>query len=240
MRGTISRVVEPFLAEADRVLAQGYSAVLYGSAARADFVPGRSDINLMLVVDQLSAPVLRSLSRAFTGWRKATPEPPLILSRAEWDRANDAFPIEITDMRLSYQVLRGSDPLAGVQVDLGDLRKALEREFRGKLLRLRQGYVAAANDPSALGVVAGRSAGTLMVLFRALLVLLGRQVPRDPLQLAAAGAEALGVDGEPLLHVVRHRAERGWRCTAEEFERYMEMADRAVRFLDQLQLGERR
>jgi len=26
----------------------------------------------------------------------------------------------------------------------------------------------------------------------------------------------------------------------QEFERYMEMADRAVRFLDQLQLGEQR
>jgi predicted nucleotidyltransferase len=112
MRGTVSRVVDPFLTETDRVLAQGYSAVLYGSAARGDFVPGRSDINLMLVLEQLTAPVLRSLSRAFSAWRKATPEPPLILSRAEWNRASDAFPIEITDMRLSYQVLRGSDPLA--------------------------------------------------------------------------------------------------------------------------------
>ncbi len=79
-----------------------------------------------------------------------------------------------------------------------------------------------------------------MVLLRALLTLLGRSVPRDPLQLGVAAAEALGVDGEPLLHVFRHRAERGWRCSAEAFEGYMEMADRAVRFLDQLQLGEQR
>jgi predicted nucleotidyltransferase len=236
----VDRVVTPFLTGTDAALGQGYSAVLYGSAARGDFVPGRSDIDLMLIVGELTPPVLRSLAAPFAAWRKSEFEPPLVLTRAEWERAGDAFPIEIADMRAGYRVLRGSDPLAGVTVAPADLRLALEREFRGKLLRLRQGYTASSTDPAALGLLAGRSAGTLMVLLRALLTLLGRSIPRDPLQLGVAGAEALGVDSEPLLHVFRHRAERDWRCTAEEFERYMEMADRAVRFLDQLQLGEQR
>ena len=52
MRESVARVVDPFLTEADKALGQGYSAVLYGSAARGDFVPGRSNINLMLVMDQ--------------------------------------------------------------------------------------------------------------------------------------------------------------------------------------------
>jgi len=236
----VERVVSPFLAGADTALGQGYSAVLYGSGARGDWVPGRSDINLMLIADALSPAVLRSLAGPFAAWRKTEYEPPLVVTRAEWNRASDAFPIEIADMRAGYQVLRGTDPLAGLVVDGAHLRVALEREFRGKLLRLRQGYVASASDPAALGALAGRSAGTLMVLLRALLTLLGRSVPRDPLQLGVAGAEALGVDSEPLLHVFRHRGDRDWRCSAEEFERYMEMADRAVRFLDQLQLGEQR
>ena len=51
-------------------------------------------------------------------------------------------------MRTVYQVLRGADPLQGVRVDRADLRKALEREFRGKLLRLRQGYATYAPDPA--------------------------------------------------------------------------------------------
>ena len=240
MIDAVERVVTPFLAAADTGLGQGYSAVLYGSAARGDFVPGRSDIDLMLIAAELSPAVLRSLAAPFAAWRKSEYQPPLVLTRGEWDRATDTFPIEIADMRAGYRVLRGPDPLTGVPVDPEHLRLALEREFRGKLLRLRQGYVASATDPAALGALAGRSAGTLMVLLRALLTLLDRSIPRDSLQLGVAGAEALGVDSEPLLHVFRHRAERGWRCTAEEFERYMEMADRAVRFLDQLQLGEQR
>lgn len=238
MRATVSRVVEPFLAEADRALGPGYSAVLYGSAARGDFIPGRSDINLMLVLDQLSPPVLRSMSRAFTGWRRSIAEPPLVLSRSEWSHATDAFPIEITDMRLSYQVLRGPDPLQGVQVDRTDLRKALEREFRGKLVRLRQGYATYAPDPAALGALGLQSAATILVLLRGVLTLIGKPVPTDGNELAAAAAAAVGFDAEYLVPVVRHRAEREWRCAAPDFEKYMEAVEQTARFVDQLQLGD--
>jgi hypothetical protein len=238
MRESVARVIDPFLTEADKALGQGYSAVLYGSAARGDFIPGRSNINLMVVMDQLTPSTLRSLSRAFTGWRKGTPEPPLMLSRAEWTRATDAFPIEITDMRTAYRVLRGPDPLQGVRVDLADLRNALEREFRGKLLRLRQGYATYAPDPAALGKLGLQSAGTILVLLRGVLTLIGKPVPADPLELAAAAAAAIGFEGEHLLHVVRHRVDREWRCQTPEFENYMKAVEDSARFLDQLQLGD--
>lgn len=238
MRETVARVVDPFLAETDAALGTGYSAVLYGSAARGDFVPGRSDINLMLVTGELSPQVLRSLRRAFAGWRKAAKEPPLVMSQAEWDRATDAFPIEITDIQSAYQVLRGADPLHGLRVDRGDLRKALEREFRGKLLRLRQGYATFAPDPAALGALGLQSAATILVLLRGLLTLLGRPVPKDPLELVATAASTVGFEGEHILHVVRHRVDREWRCQAPEFENYMEAVQHSARFLDQLQLGD--
>jgi hypothetical protein len=238
MRESVARVVDPFLTEADKALGQGYSAVLYGSAARGDFVPGRSNINLMLVMDQLTPSTLRSLSRAFAGWRKATTEPPLLLSRAEWTRATDAFPIEITDMRTSYRLLRGADPFEGIRVDPTDLRKALEREFRGKLLRLRQGYTIYAPDPAALGKLGLQSAATILVLLRGVLTLIGKTVPTEPLELAAAAAAAIGFEGEHLLHVVRHRVDREWRCQAPEFENYMKAVEDSARYLDQLQLGD--
>jgi hypothetical protein len=240
MRDVVDRVVGPFLSQVDSALGDGYSAVLYGSAARGDFVPGRSDLNLMLITDDLSAARLSGLGGAFAGWRKSGYEPPLVILRSEWARATDVFPIEITDMRCGYQVLRGPDPVAGLQVAPSDLRSALERELRGKLLRLRQGYVAAAGDPAALGQLAGQSSGTILVLLRALLVLLGRTIPQEPMEVAAAAAASMGMDGEPLLNVVRHRAERGWRCSPGEFEGYLDAVARAAAFLDQLQLGDQR
>jgi predicted nucleotidyltransferase len=231
-------VVDPFLTEVDRALGSTYSAVLYGSASRGDFVPGRSDINLMLVLDQLAAPMLRTLGRSFALWRKSVAEPPLVVSRLEWSRASDAFPIEITDMRLSYQVLRGTDPLDGVRVDRADLRKALEREFRGKLLRLRQGYATYAPEPAALGSLGLQSAATILVLLRGVLTVMERPVPTDGTELSTAAAEAIGFEPEHLLHVVRHRADREWRCGAPEFENYMNAVEQTAQFVDQLQLGD--
>jgi hypothetical protein len=238
MRESVARVVDAFLTQTDAALGSGYSAVLYGSAARGDYIPGRSDINVMLIIDQLGPQVLRALGKAFTGWRKASTEPPLVMSRAEWSRATDAFPIEITDMRTAYRVLRGADPLHAVQVDRADLRKALEREFRGKLVRLHQGYATYAPDPAALGALGLQSAATILVLLRGLLTLLDRQVPIDPLELAKEAAAAVGFEGEHLLHVVRHRVDREWRCQAPEFENYMGAVEHSARFLDQLQLGD--
>jgi hypothetical protein len=188
----------------------------------------------MLVLDEVTTPTLRALGRAFAIWRKSTPEPPLLISRTEWTRASDAFPIEITDMRLSYQVLRGADPLQGVQVDTGDLRKALEREFRGKLLRLRQGYATYAPEPAALGRLGLESAATILVLLRGVLAALGRPVPVDSGELGTAAAGAIGFEPEHLLHVVRHRADREWRCGAPEFENYMNAVEQTARFVDQL------
>jgi predicted nucleotidyltransferase len=230
--------VSPFLAAADAALGAGYSALLYGSAARGDYLVGRSDINLMLVLDDPSPTRLRALAPAFAAWRKAASEPPLLISRAEWARAADVFPIEITDMRAGYRVLRGPDPLAAAQADRADLRRALERELRGKLLRLRQGYAAVAGDEKALGGVAAGSAGTILVLLRALLSLAGRAVPATPAALTADAAALVGASAAGFLGPVEHRGQRGWRCSAGEFEGYMDAVAHAAGYVDQLQLGD--
>jgi predicted nucleotidyltransferase len=238
MHETVDRVVTPFLAAADAALGAGYSALLYGSAARGDYIVARSDINLMLVLDDPSPTRLRALGPAFAVWRKAASEPPLLISRAEWARASDVFPIEITDMRAGYRVLRGADPLGGAQVDRANLRQALEGELRGKLLRLRQGYAAAAGDEKALGEFAAASSSTILVLLRSLLTLVGRAVPAAPAALASEAAALVGVPAEALLAPVEHRGARGWRCTTAGFEQYMDAVAHAAGYVDQLQLGD--
>jgi hypothetical protein len=76
------------------------------------------------------------------------------------------------------------------------------------------------------------------VLLRGLLTLLGKSVPSDALELAAAAGAAVGFEGEHLLYVVRHRVDREWRCGAPEFENYLNAIEATARFVDQLQLGD--
>lgn len=238
MHDAVRKVVDPFLAAADATLGGRYSAVLYGSAVRGDFVPGRSDVNMLLVIDEIVPESLRALGPAFVAWRKAAREPPLLMSRAEWLRAADAFPIEITDIRGACAVLRGSDPLMAIRVQRADLRRAVERELRGKLLRLRQGYAAYVTDPIALTALARESVSTILLLLRSVLTLLDRPAPSDPLELATAAATAVGFQTEDVALVARHRDDRKWRCTMRDFERYMEAVEYTARFIDQLQCGD--
>ena len=240
MADRIGKVLEPLLAAADRTFPGGYSAVLYGSAARGDYIEATSDINLLLVLEDVAPATLRALGPAFTAWQDASPEPPLVISLGEWGRAIDVFPVELTDMLASYRVLRGPDLLAGVSVPPADLRRELESELRGKLLRLRQGYTLLGDDSDGLGKLAVRSAPTALVFCRAMLALAGTPVaqPADAERVVRDTATVAGFAPEAMLEVVRHRGQRGWRCDPATFEGYLDAVARMAMYVDQLQPGD--
>ncbi|HET8624344.1 MAG TPA: hypothetical protein VFM14_12340, partial [Gemmatimonadales bacterium] len=238
MHDDVARLTERFLTDADRALGQGYTALLVGSAARDEYVPGRSDVNLMLVVPEAGPATLRALQPAFDRWRASSPVLPLLITRDEWNQAGDAFPIEICDMRAAYRVLRGNDLLAGMEPDRSALRTALEREFRGKLLRLRQAYALHGDNSQALGEVASDSVSTIVLLFRCLLRLAGRDSAGDGLAVIRAAAALVGFDPASVELLFRRRAERGPRTTGAEYERYLDAVAHTVRYADEHNLGD--
>lgn len=232
------QIVDPFLAQVDQVLGTGYSAVLYGSAARDEHQPGVSDVNLMLVAGQLDHETLSKLEPAFAGWVAHQIPPPLILTREEWRRASDVFPIEIVDMKTAYRVLRGEDPVVAMRVRPPDLRAALEREFRGKLHRLRQAFIPSERRPADLGVLAQHSIGSVTALYRTLLILASRPVPKTRVEVLSAAGVVVGFSPVSLVEIARHRGEPGWRCTREMFEDYLAAVEHTVSFVDTFQPGD--
>ncbi len=237
MQPEAQRIVEPLLEQLDRSLGSSYQALLYGSAARNEFVPGVSDLNLLLLHDRLGPDRLRDLAAALRGSGDRDLPPPLLLEREEWSRAADVFPIEIVDMQAAHVALRGPDPLEGLKVEPGDLRRALEHELRGKLLRLRQAYVLFAADPERLEEVVGSSVGSVAALFRALLALAGREVPRDtPAAIRSAGP-VIGADSDPVRVLWEERRRKVTRCPPERFEGYLAAIAAAVGWVDKFTGG---
>lgn len=233
----IARIVEPFLTQADRTLGTDYSAVVYGSAARGEYLPGVSDVNLLLVAGTLSTETLRGLAPALTVLREEGGTPPLLAERAEWTRAADVFPIELTDMGLARQVVRGPDPVAPLRVEPRDLRHALETELRGRLLRLRQAYAASADDPEALAAVGTRSIASVLTLVRCLLVLSGRTVPPGGANALAEAGRGFGIAVDPVIVVWGKRGAGAWNCPPALFEGYLAAVAAAVQVVDQLHSG---
>ena len=233
----VRQPVEAFLGQVDTVLGDRYSAVLYGSATRGDWHPERSDINLLLVADELLPGQLRGLGAALAGLPESWRTPPLLLTRQEWQAATDVFPIELADMTLSHEVVRGSDPLVGLQANPTHLRDALERELRTKVVRLRLGYALRVGDPEALGAFATATLAAVLVLARTTLVLAGRPVPQTPVLVVQAFAEVTGSPAAPLSAMAGHRNDLAWRCEPELFESYLDAIAAAAAYLDTFHPG---
>src|SRR3954470_22141681 len=141
------------------------SVVLYGSAAAGEHIPKRSDYNVLVVVDSLSLDKLRAAAAVARAWAEAGNPPPLTLTSREWRGSADIFPMEYADILERHRVLYGSAPFDGIAVQAADLRLQLVHEAMGKLLKLRQSVLAAANDDKRLLELMAASASTIMVLF---------------------------------------------------------------------------
>jgi hypothetical protein len=180
------------------------SLLLYGSAARGTHVPERSDVNTLLICDAVDEDLFARLDAVVSAWVAAGHPAPLILSEAEWRDSADAFPIEYEDMREAHRVLAGRDPWPGVSVRRDDVRRQLEHELMGKLVRLRQARVALRRDPKQFARVLVGSAGGFFTMLRAALRLAGQTPPPDAASQVRAAGALVGFSPAGLAPLVEH------------------------------------
>lgn len=219
------------------------SVVLYGSAARGDFQPGVSDLNVLVLLRRADAAALRRGTEVAKRWAAQGNPPPLLLGAEEWRRSADVFPIEVSDIREAHRVLHGPDPFEGVSVDREHLRLQCENELKGKQIRLRERYLLLAGSPRELGEMLTASLSTFLALFRAVLRLAGEEAPRDPEATVRAVGALTGMPPEPVLALLRARGGSvRYRPAADapEVVGYLEGVDRVVRWVDRLATHEER
>src|ERR1700731_938328 len=148
---------------------------LFGSAASGEFHADYSDINILCIVRELSAPVLAMLAPAINAWTKNKFPAPLIFSRTELERSTDVFAIEMLDIRQRHRILLGEDILTGINVPMYLHRVQLEHSLRTKLLTLRQSYLQAVGDDNRVRRRMLHSVSTFSPLFRHTLIAMGEQ-----------------------------------------------------------------
>jgi hypothetical protein len=217
------------------------SVVLYGSAARGEYRPGVSDLNVLVLLGEVSPAALRRASDAARTWVSEGNPPPLMMSVDEWRGSADVWAIEVSDIRDAHLVLAGADPFAGSEIRLEDLRMQCERELKGKQIQLRERYLLFAGEPAELGQLLTRSFSTFLVLFRTVLRLSGEGGERDAETVVRRLAERVGFDPAPLLEVHRARSAGGEplrpRADAPVVVGYLDAVSRVVDHVDRLVHG---
>ncbi|MGH7616078.1 MAG: nucleotidyltransferase domain-containing protein [Gemmatimonadaceae bacterium] len=214
------------------------AVVLYGSAAAGEHIAKRSDYNVLVIVDAIDATKLAAASAVSRGWAESGNPAPLTLTTPEWRGSADIFPMEYADILDRHRVLFGNPPFDGIRVDLKDLRLQLEQEAMGKLIKLRQGVLAAGNEGKRHIELLAASVSAIMVIFRAFLRLHHEVPSKDNTAVAEAVARKAGFDAGPFVSVVRHvrgEAKLDDAQASAVLDGYLRGMEKLVGYIDQYQ-----
>lgn len=213
------------------------SVIIYGSAASGDYVPGASDINLMVVLSDDGIDALEKALDLVSKWRKRGVGTPLFLSEAYVHNSLDVFPIEYLNFQNSYDVVYGKDILADLQFDPKHLRLQCEREIKGKLLLLREGFLEADGKDKHVRALLSDSLHALVAIFNGLLFLKDRDRGGGSRVVIQQLCQTMGLEAGPfegVLDIKQKRSKPSGAALENLFKSYIKEIGKLVRIVNQL------
>ena len=208
---------------------------IFGARLEAFVTYGRdmSPTPSLALVTSLDLGDLSACASRVRRWQAGGAATPVVLTRREFGRSLDAFPLEFGEIIARHETLHGDDPFVGLAVAPGDLRRACEGQVRSLLLHLREDYMEAGGAQRAVATLVSESAAD----FRALLALVARLDGQtgDDGQLASWAAARLGVElrvVSDVLHVASDSAHRGVDA-GRLFPQYLAATEALARHIDE-------
>lgn len=210
------------------------SVVVYGSAAREDFHEEFSDVNVLVVLQQLQPSSFAPLSQVLHWWsHEEKLRPPMIMTLAELRESADVFAIELLDIKRSHQTMFGADVVADIQVPMNLHRVEVEHELRTTLMRLRHHLLLSPDNNEELRAVLAKSISSVLTLFRHALIASGKDAPQDKAQVISQASEGFSVDGKPLQAILELRSDSKQPGDLRElYHAYMVAIQKVIHELD--------
>ena len=214
------------------------SVVLYGSAAAGDHIELRSDYNLLIALHRITPEDLRLAQAPMREWQRIGHPLPVYFTVEELSDAGDVFPIEFHQMAKARIVLFGRDPFEFVQLSDANLRHQTEYELRSKLIQLRRLYIPASVSTEKLCELMSDSLASFAALFRAVLLLHGKDAPVSKPDCVRATVQLLKLDAEPFEKIFEFRTSDSLPRSESEanaiFGSYLFQIEQVVEAVDEL------
>lgn len=167
-------ILQPYLREVRELFGPLLEAVvLYGSAARGEYLPGRSNVNLVLLLGEQNLAILQRYAKVHRRWARERIVVPLFLTEKDIRTSHDVFPLEYLEIKEHHVLLMGQDPFLHLQIDLRHLALQCEQEAHGNLMRLRQRFVEGCGETEAAVILMPLSLTALLPCLRGLFRLVG-------------------------------------------------------------------
>jgi hypothetical protein len=183
------------------------SLLIYGGIARRRYRVGQSDVNLMLIMDDVRAERVGAIAEPLRrGWLEARVRP-YIVAETELAALAEAFPTLVLDIQRYNVSIHGTNPLGDISVDAEDLRRRVEQELANVALRLRNRQASVRGDPLASTAALVRAARPIALALGGLLQAAGHSLPDEDRSAAlfAEAARAFDLDARALAELAELR-----------------------------------
>jgi len=213
------------------------SIILYGSATGQDYRPGKSDINFMIVLSETGIECLDQAFSIVKKWQKKNVAIPLFLTESYVKTSMDVFPIEYLNFQRNYALVFGKDILKDLSFDPKFIRLQCEREIKGKLLILREGFLETSGKGKALKGLISQSIPAFVAIFEALLNLKEKDVPKEKREVVRTTCKAFELDAavyERLLDVKEDKVKLGDIEIVKLFKDYLRESRKLSKLVDEL------
>jgi hypothetical protein len=117
-----------------------YALVAYGDTAPDQF------LHTLALVDHVAFKDLASIAPSTDRWRRAGLAVPLVLSREEFARSLDVFPVEYGEIVARHLTIVGDAPFGDARIAEADRRRSCELQAKSHLIHLREGFLEAGGD----------------------------------------------------------------------------------------------
>ena len=208
------------------------SVTLYGSRASGEYREGSSDVNVFIVLEDVSSETLELMSKPLRIWLKAGHRLPVFVQKHELSLYAKCLPVEFLDMQDHHKVICGSSPLEGLRIDRSNLRAQCLQELAVKQLKLRQAFLLADASPKRVREALLGSLPSILTLYRAVLRL-EADVPKGSKIMAAQElAQRAGIDGDCLMRLSNNHIRRQTDDVHDLAHHYLDGIERVLAYLE--------
>ena len=222
-----SSALEPVVVDLRRIFGDRLDAIVAYGWRHHGPVPS------LALVRSLNLEDLDACAARAAAWRRAGAATPLLITRSDFSRSLDAFPIEYGEIIASHDVVYGRDPFEGLAIRGEDLRRACEVQVKSHLLHLREDYVESGGRQSEIDALVRESAPGFSALLRHL-ARLDDGPATDNADLVRFATHRIGLDGHSVGDLLSLADPQGVASVdpVKLFPAYLATMERLAEFVD--------
>jgi predicted nucleotidyltransferase len=226
-------IVESFVSDYRTVFNETLvSVVLYGSAVTHEYKPGKSDINIVVILSDNSISNIKLCQKIQKKWSEFRVTTPFYMTPDFIIKASDTYPLEFIDIRSNYRVLFGEDLFQKMEFQSEHIRLQCERELRGFSLHLKRAYIEFAQDKTQLSKLLKTSISRIIPIFKGLLVLKTRVIPKSKADIISAIEDCYNLGASILSRIYLSDAKKLVQQHVMIFESYTQIIDSLINSID--------